>query len=324
MDSRKKALAVVYALFFAAFCPSWARGSYITEPVQLSDHGAKFTWEEAKAKSLKILIQRQDKNGKWVRVGLGSGFLISPDGYFVTAYHVMQYCVAGRKNQAHFSTLVDCSTNDKPLQYKAENSGEEFDVQLISFLSKNEATSGGDLQTPDQIIKHRDFVIGKIQAPPGTQFPFWKLSDFREGVVDTARADSDFELTPMWPPKKVFVAGYPGGREFAISDGFLNLTDDHHRGYFAADFPLYAREYLEKQGLSPDTRWGIAVENHMSGGAVVDLSGSLVGLVVNGNSSTAGVLSIENLLETFFSRKPRPGNNPAVSLTPTETLLYLK
>ncbi len=324
MDCRKKVLAVLYSFFFGVFCPSWARGSYITEPVRLADLGAKFTWEEAKAKSLKILVQRQDANGKWKRAGLGSGFLISPDGYFITAYHVMKYCVKDRKNQAHFSMPVACSAANRKLQYKAENGGSEFDIQLISFLSRKEATSGGEFQTPDQIIKHRDFVIGKIQAPSGTRFPFWKLTDFREGTVDTGRSGADFHLKPMWPPKKVFVAGYPGGRDFAISDGFLNLADDHHRGYFAADFEIYARDYLEKQGVPPDTQWGLAVENHMSGGAVLDVSGFPIGLIVNGDATTAGILSIENVLETFFSRQAKPGSQPAVLLNPTKTGLYLR
>ncbi len=62
----------------------------------------------------------------------------------------------------------------------------------------------------------------------------------------------------------------------------------------------------------------------MSGGAVVDASGYLVGLVVNGNHQTAGILSIENVLETFFSRTAKSGASPSVVLRPTETPLYLK
>jgi hypothetical protein len=62
----------------------------------------------------------------------------------------------------------------------------------------------------------------------------------------------------------------------------------------------------------------------MSGGAVVDPSGYLVGLVVNGNTNTAGILSIENVLETFFSRSGRSGTLPSVILIPTKTPLYLK
>jgi hypothetical protein len=66
------------------------------------------------------------------------------------------------------------------------------------------------------------------------------------------------------------------------------------------------------------------VENHMSGGAVADATGTLVGVVVNGNSNTAGILSIENVVETFFSRAGESGARPAVRLTPTETPLYLR
>jgi hypothetical protein len=102
------------------------------------------------------------------------------------------------------------------------------------------------------------------------------------------------------------------------------LKDENHRGYFAADYKLYAPAYLERQGISPDTQWGMRVENHMSGGAVVDASGALVGIVVNGNRNTAGILSIENVLETFFSRNGKADAPPSIILTPTKTPLYLR
>jgi hypothetical protein len=68
----------------------------------------------------------------------------------------------------------------------------------------------------------------------------------------------------------------------------------------------------------------MSVQNHMSGGPVVDSSGYLVGIVVNGNDQTAGVLSIENVLSTFFSRSGKADDRPAVVLSPTQTPLYLR
>jgi hypothetical protein len=50
----------------------------------------------------------------------------------------------------------------------------------------------------------------------------------------------------------------------------------------------------------------------------------VVGLVVNGNHNTAGILSIENILSTFFSRASASGNRPVVILDPTHTPLFLK
>jgi hypothetical protein len=50
----------------------------------------------------------------------------------------------------------------------------------------------------------------------------------------------------------------------------------------------------------------------------------VMGLVVNGNKTTAGVLSIENILSTFFSRTTSSGAPPAVLLNPTDTPLFLK
>jgi len=102
------------------------------------------------------------------------------------------------------------------------------------------------------------------------------------------------------------------------------LTEKNRRGYFAADLKVYTTPYLESQGVAIDTQWGMRIENHMSGGAVVDASGYVVGLVVNGNHNTAGILSIENILATFFSRAGNPEARPAVLLNPTDTPLYLK
>jgi len=178
--------------------------------------------------------------------------------------------------------------------------------------------------TPDEIIKQRDFVIGKLITQPGNRFSYWELPDFKPNAIRLSDPRADFELQPLLPPKKVFIAGYPRDRDLEIASGFLNLKDENHRGYFAADYKLYAPGYLEKEGISPDTRWGMRVENHMSGGAVVDAAGSLVGVVVNGNRNTAGILSIENVMETFFSRIGRFGASPAVILAPTETPLYLR
>jgi hypothetical protein len=45
---------------------------------------------------------------------------------------------------------------------------------------------------------------------------------------------------------------------------------------------------------------------------------------VNGNKNTAGILSIENVMKTFFSRVAHSGAPPAIILTPTETPLYLR
>ena len=66
------------------------------------------------------------------------------------------------------------------------------------------------------------------------------------------------------------------------------------------------------------------VENHMSGGVVLDAEGNPVGIVVNGSNNTAGILSIENVLENFFSRQKQADAQPALRLAPTSTPLYLK
>jgi hypothetical protein len=109
-----------------------------------------------------------------------------------------------------------------------------------------------------------------------------------------------------------------------ISEVFLNLTEKNRRGYFAANYKIYTAAYLESQGIAADTQWGMSVENHMSGGPVVDSSGNVVGLVVNGNREIAGVVSIENVLVTFFSRTGGSTEYPALLLSPTKTPLYLR
>jgi hypothetical protein len=210
------------------------------------------------------------------------------------------------------------------MRYKAENGDREFEVQIVSHLREADSTNGKDVHTPDEIIKHRDFVIGKLKADSAARFAHWQVRDFEENKINLQQPKADFELTPLLPPKRVFVLGYPKHHDFVISEGFLNLTEKNHRGYFAADYKVYSASYLESQGISLNTQWGLRVENHMSGGAVVDASGYLIGLVVNGNRNTAGILSIENVLETFFSRATNSGAAPSVLLNPTDTPLYLR
>ena len=306
------------------FLPSSALGNYLSKGEQLSAEGAKFTWAEVESKSLKIILEYQDGEGNWKRNNLGSGFLISPDGLFVTAYHVMKYCLLGQSEVNRFFESVDCSIAQPRVRYKAFNGDREFEIQILSHLTEQDSTNGKTIHTPDEIIKQRDFVIGKLKTQPGTRFSYWELPDFEQGTVSLNNPRAEFELKPLLPPKRVFIAGYPRDRDLEIAYGFLNLKDENHRGYFAANYTLYAPGYLEKEGISPDTQWGMRVENHMSGGAVLDAAGSLVGVIVNGSRNTAAILSIENIMENFFSRTARLGAAPAVILTPTETPLYLR
>jgi hypothetical protein len=319
-----KHLLLLCAVITGLAFPSLALTNYVKGPEQLSAEGATFTWEEAQSKSIRIVVDYQDRTGNARRASLGSGFLISSDGLFVTAYHVMKHCLERQKEKASFSGGVNCSAEHPVLRYKALNGDQEFEIEIVSHLRERDSLGRASSQTPDETIKQRDFVIGKLKADPKAVFRFWNIRDFREGTIDLSNPKADFELQPLFPPKKVFIAGYPENRDFVISHGFLNLTEANHRGYFAADLKLYAPAYLTKQGISPDTKWGIRVENQMSGGAVIDAQGFVVGLVVNGKDNTTGVLSIENVLETFLSRSEVSGGESAVILTPTKTTLFLK
>jgi len=303
---------------------SSASGSYLTGPDQLSAVGVKFAWTETQAKTLRIIVEYRDRAGESKRANLGSGFLISPDGLFVTAYHVMKYCLQSQKQTTGFSSSINCSLTNPPVHYKAINGGQEFDIEIVSHLKEEDSTSGKDYHTPDEIIKNRDFVIGKLKAKSGTHFSFWTLKEYEPATISLSNPRADFELKPLFPPKRVFIPGYPRDRGFEIAYGFLNLKDENHRGYFAADYKVYGAAYLLSEGIPTDTQWGMRVENHMSGGAVVDDFGNLVGVVVNGGNNTAGILSIENILATFFSKTAKPGATPALFLAPKNTPLYLR
>ena len=99
--------------------PSVALGNYLSKAEQLSAEGVKFSWSEVESKSLKIILEYQDGEGNWKRTNLGSGFLISPDGLFVTAYHVMKYCLLGQSEVNRFFESVDCSIAQPRVRYKA-------------------------------------------------------------------------------------------------------------------------------------------------------------------------------------------------------------
>jgi len=315
---------IIISVLFSLALSSSAFGNFITNGDELAAKGVDFTWSEVGAKSLKIILEHRNENGGWQRLNLGSGFLISPGGLFITAYHVTKFCLESYKGNSGLSVSVDCSTARDGIRYKALNGDREFEIQIISYLKETDSTQGKDIHTPDEIIKQRDFVVGKLKSPATATFSYWPLRDFDESTFDMNEPRADFQLTPLMPPKRVFVVGFPQDRDFVISEGFLNLTEKKRRGYFAANYKLYTTAYLESQGIAPDTKWGMRIENHMSGGAVIDSSGQVIGLVVNGDRGTAGVLSIENVLSTFFSRLRSSKDYPAVILNPTAIPLYLR
>ena len=304
--------------------PRASLGGFITGPDELTRQGVNFTWSDVRSKTLRIVVEYFGDNGTPQQVSLGSGFLISPDGLFVTAYHVMKFCLVDVKTTSGLASSVDCSKSNDRIRYRAYNGERPFDIEVVSHLRETDSTSGKDAHTPDEIIKQRDFIIARLRGTSDRLFPHWQLRDYEQSVIDTSAARADFQLIPLRPPKQVFIAGYPKDRDLIISEGFLNLTEKQRRGYFAANYDVYSRRYLESHGLGSETRWGMSVQNHMSGGPVVDSSGHLVGIVVNGNDQTAGVLSIENVLSTFFSRSGKADDRPAVLLSPTQTPLYLR
>jgi hypothetical protein len=319
-----KLLLLPCAIILGLCFPSPVSSSFLSGTEELSAQGAEFGWEEAKSKSLRISVQYRDRAGNLKRANVGSGFLISPDGLFVTAYHVMKHCLEKRRDRASFSKGVSCSDEHPVLHYKAVNGGREFDVEIISYLRARDSISQNGSQTPDETIKQRDFVLGKLKTRGKEVFSYWPIRDFREGTIDLDNPEADFEFQPLFPPRKVFIAGYPETRDFVITHGFLNLTEANRRGYFATDLKIYHPRYLRTQGISPDIKWGIRVENQMSGSAVIDEEGFVVGLVVNGKDNTTGVLSIENVLENFLSRADSFGEKEALILKPTKAPLYLK
>jgi hypothetical protein len=91
------------------------------------------------------------RTGKWRGASVGSGFVISPDGLFLTAYHVMKFCLENHKANDGLSVSLARSMARR-LRYKALAGEREFDVQIISHLTEMDSTHGKDTHTPDEII----------------------------------------------------------------------------------------------------------------------------------------------------------------------------
>ena len=199
------------------------------------------------------MLEYRDRDQVWRRVSLGSGFLLSSDGLFVTAYHVMKYCLATRRETSGLSVKVDCSTVRPEFRYIAENEGREFAIEVTSYLREADSTNGKEKHTPDEILKQKDFVVAKLKTTRRERFSYWRLQDFDNKRIESANPKADFSLTPLLPPKRVFIAGFPSDHNFVISEGFLNLTERYNRGYFAADLNVYTIPYLESQGVDADT-----------------------------------------------------------------------
>jgi len=312
-----KPFVLIFVLF--SLLPSSTHGGLLTDARQLQAQGPEFTWDNARSRSVKIVLQPKAAGGSPALIG--SGFIISPDGLFVTAYHVMSYCLENNRGRRSVTARLDCSSEHPKVAYRALNNGVEYEIELVAYLTSAESTKAG-MQSPEETIQLKDFVIGRLKGA-NVRFDYWKLNDFTGGFVDQIPPSATLELKPLMPPKKVFIAGYPEGSDFAIADGFLNLTEDQRRAYFAWNYEIYDPLFLEAHHIPANTVWGIRVENHMSGGAVIDKTGTVIGIVVNSGGRAAGVLSIENFLGTFFSRSPHPGSRPALSLAPAEIPLYL-
>ena len=313
-----------FTLLTILLLPTPVLSRFITTAEEFSaSKDVAFSWSHASSRSVKILLELRDQDNEWRRVNLGSGFLLSPDGLFVTAYHVMKLCLEAQRQTSGLDVNIDCSSSRPGVRYVAVNEEKEFPIEIISHLKEADSTNGKTKHTPDEIIKQRDFVIGRLKTDGAVTFPFWRLKDFDQASADFRNPRADFSLAPMMPPKRVFIAGFPGNN-FVMSEGFLNLTEEHRRGYFAADLKVYSAAYLQSHNVAADTQWGMRIENHMSGGAAIDAAGYVVGMVVNGNRNTAGILSIENILATFFSRQGAGEARPALLLNPTNTPLFLK
>src|SRR5689334_4312224 len=160
---------IVAALCLFLACGS-AAAEFMTNGEQLSTQGAAFTWEDARARTVRVLLESHKSDGTVARAPLGSGFLISADGLFVTAYHVMQYCLESERRESRLATSVECSARRPGVSYKAEVAGQVYDIEVVSFGKENESVNGKSSQTPDETIKHKDFVIAKIKADKKQRF----------------------------------------------------------------------------------------------------------------------------------------------------------
>ena len=230
---------IILILLF--FLPRPALSRFITSAEEFSSaKDVTFSWSHARSRSLKILLEYRDTDNTWRRVNLGSGFLVSPDGLFVTAYHVMKYCLEAQKGSSGLSVKINCSTARPGVRYVAENDDREFQIDIISYLKEADSTNGKERHTPDEIIKQRDFVIAKLKTETTSSFSFWKLRDFDQASIDVSNPGADFQLTPLLPPKRVFITGFPKDHDFVISAGFLNLTEKNRRGYFAGTVAISA------------------------------------------------------------------------------------
>ncbi len=71
-----------FVLLFLLFPlpPSSTHGGLLTDAKQLQAQGPAFTWDNARSRSVKIVLQPKAAGGSPVLIG--SGFIISPDGLF--------------------------------------------------------------------------------------------------------------------------------------------------------------------------------------------------------------------------------------------------
>lgn len=140
-----------FFIILAMVFPSLAGAEYLTGAEQLKSVGAEFSWRDVESNSVKISLEYSDGNTK-KRLQLGSGFLISPSGLFITAYHVMTYCLQARRESSRFDDRIDCSTAHPRARYFAQNRDREYEIEVLSHLNETDSTSGKSSHTPDEIM----------------------------------------------------------------------------------------------------------------------------------------------------------------------------
>jgi hypothetical protein len=133
----------------------------------------------------------------------------------------------------------------------------------------------------------RSFLTSLKWTPPTAKIRTRPMKSLSSVISSSANSKAARRLarcsTDAVPPKRVFIVGSPKGRDFVISEVFLNLTEKNRRGYFAANYKIYTAAHLESQGAAADTQWDHERGKSHERGPVGDSSGKVVGLIVNGN-----------------------------------------
>lgn len=278
--------------------PASLTETYISTSEDFEPYGSEIKWKDLEQMVLKITTKVDG-----IEVN-GTGFLISPDGYFLTTLHGLEAALQDRLNQQDLSTPIEAKG------YEAKIGSDTYHFSIVSHPNYKDVSQD---QAVLASIKSRDFVVAKLELPAEKKLPFFDLSK-KNGLghsSDLAESETEAKLGKFNQIPLTFIPGFPAleksNGSFQIGVGFMTYFETGHRGFLMGPlegaFDLQSTKSESELPLYERLKKGPHLVGGSSGSPVINREGTLLGLLRSAGETTASVVSINSVLSTLFQQE---------------------